>query len=589
LENITETHIVYYCALSMSNLTPRPPHPPPASPAVARVLPMVPEPSLFLEERQRFQSPDLPLAFMESPFRPQITPSAQSNFYSQEMAQPHKFPQMTVASPPLRQRPPSPAPQLARPSQPKPYPSEATLFLNGSITSEIQSRKVQFFTPPDPGPDVHSSALANQQSQADQLQSMRTPQLQHTPQSLPTAAPGSIPPDIMAVLSWQNDQLSKLQEQVARLLSASPLTPEQGRSCQTDSETSPALKQTQSVSTNTSSHWQLNQQDNQNLTHSPQLERTIDLPDYPTSPSASPVQAPDNGGINTLTSPVLGESVSMYEQSGIGSEPKVEELFENILGKVNRLLNQEQSETDSIGEKEKVDSRNYQLRNRMHINSQHVSDKQSDSVRDYPLVASAQAEKNAFNAVGAPSDDGLRMKNVPVTCTPSRDVLRRDTFSNQMPQAYKAPNQDESSKTVPINNYKEATFERLKQLGVSFISPAEFGPTSLPQAYVPNPSPDSSLNMNSLAMRHLSDKQLAQLAAQHRPIEHSFATNEFLAKYGMAEGRPRQDVVNQNHELNPVIHHQTSPQIQRVTSGPHPDLSNRVLDITAIMKQPKLL
>merc|ERR1712042_12394 len=114
---------------------------------------------------------------METPIRPQNNPSVQSNFYSQrEMAQSQKFPQMIVATPPPRQRLPSPAPQqLARSSQAKPYPSEATLFLNGSITSETQSRKVQFFTPTDPGPNVHSSASADKQSRADQFQNTRTP------------------------------------------------------------------------------------------------------------------------------------------------------------------------------------------------------------------------------------------------------------------------------------------------------------------------------------------------------------------------------------------------------------------------------
>ena len=143
-------------------------------------------------------------------------------------------------------------------------------------------------------------------------------------------------------------------------------------------------------------------------------------------------------------SPVLGESVSMYErESQLGSEREEQEMYENILGKVKRLLAQEETPP-----------------------------------------APEQKEEN------------------------SEEEEREET-----------PNQT------------EATWERLKQLGVSFISPADLAPAAsrgeqqynsvwLPQARLPSlhhtsASPDSSLAINNLALKYLSDQELAKLATLH--------------------------------------------------------------------------
>jgi hypothetical protein len=86
-----------------------------------------------------------------------------------------------------------------------------------------------------------------------------------------------------------------------------------------------------------------------------------------------------------------------------------------------------------------------------------------------------------------------------------------------------------------------ATLARLRQLGVSFISPEDLRPAQPPpppsQGPVNHPynsiflpraaattslwsdagvSPDTSLEMNSLALKYLDDVQLSKLAEQHR-------------------------------------------------------------------------
>ncbi len=235
-----------------------------------------------------------------------------------------------------------------------------------------------------------------------------------------------------------------------------------------------------------------------------------------------------------------------------------------------------------------------------------------------------------------------------------------------------------------------ATLARLRQLGVSFISPEDLHPASSgatapseqaptnPPPLAPHPynsiflpraaglsqsslwsedaSPDSSLEINSLALKYLDDTQLSRLAEQHRInskatatastrgedslrgnfigdrhcVDLSLATQEFLQRHGLAEpeGRraPLRDVNGGEYltptttsgrlslsrrprleqqlaarnvppKVNPVL---TGGQEGLVPSGrspfpaartnpPPPEISNRILDITAIRQQPKLL
>ena len=135
----------------MSSHAPRPPHPPPASPAIARVLPMVPEVSLFIHAQVLPSSSPLP----SSPPYPRPSPS-------QQLLHPHLLPPTSQVQPPRPHLPPShhllPQSDLSRVFQ----RSEATLFLSGS--SHIPARRVQFQA--ESAGQQHQ-ACADQQHQAD--------------------------------------------------------------------------------------------------------------------------------------------------------------------------------------------------------------------------------------------------------------------------------------------------------------------------------------------------------------------------------------------------------------------------------------
>jgi hypothetical protein len=216
-----------------------------------------------------------------------------------------------------------------------------------------------------------------------------------------------------------------------------------------------------------------------------------------------------------------------------------------------------------------------------------------------------------------------------------------------------------------------ATLARLRQLGVSFISAEDLRPAPappklpgqghpynsifLPRAACPGqsvwsnnddgPSPDSSLEMNSLALKYLNDAQLSRLAEQHRinsaatsgeggggetgkggggGVDMSFATQEFLKRHGLAQAGeysqrpPLRTVANATGEaatlvarrtgaapLRQLLAAQKTLAANQMANGvqspffvhqqrlqpppPRPEISNRILDITAIRQQPKLL
>merc|ERR1719318_2097150 len=161
------------------------------------------------------------------------------------------------------------------------------------------------------------------------------------------------------------------------------------------------------------------------------------------------------------------------------------------------------------------------------------------------------------------------------------------------------------------------TLDRLRQLGVSFISPSDLVPAPtpappnpynsffLPQATLPsttiiNPSPDTSLAINNLALKYLSDAELARLAGHHqhhqhaskappgqagRQAEYSLASHQFLARYGLG-GDPGQGGHGGTGEAHGQRQH---PPPALPARPPHPampapavSVEDRVLDITAI-------
>jgi len=217
-----------------------------------------------------------------------------------------------------------------------------------------------------------------------------------------------------------------------------------------------------------------------------------------------------------------------------------------------------------------------------------------------------------------------------------------------------------------------STVERLRQMGVSFITPQDLSPKQdaiepagvspvgeggqglpslfLPEARLPSIlkvggySQEVSLDINSLALKYLDDGELGHLAerlgnkkqvswGQHRERErgqadYSIATQQFLARHGLTpqaphsgnnilEGIPRQPLPAARHTPHlqqreefpfPASHDRVLP-FQHPALGPGPSTrlphqptinqqlaanmpatrENRVLDITAIKQQPKLL
>ena len=130
----------------------------------------------------------------------------------------------------------------------------------------------------------------------------------------------------------------------------------------------------------------------------------------------------------------------------------------------------------------------------------------------------------------------------------------------------------------PAQDAATATLNRLRQLGVSFISPEdlsepwtqeprsqEYSALFLPRAACPSQSvwresPDTSLEISSLALKYLDETQLSRLADKHRmganktgvsafvndsSVNMSMATNEFLNRYGLNSDRnPLQPIDN---------------------------------------------
>lgn len=361
----------------------------------------------------------------------------------------------------------------------------------------------------------------------------------------------SIPPELMNLLSWQNEQLRRLQDQVQQLLAASPQSQEgqqtppavsvdssstssspplrrgrgdQGSQLASSNSMPNVLPSTTSVATNTSSLWPDIQKGLARLREVGEEEEEgdlvmrksevmvpreesisqpsihLDLPEYQESPSGD--RRPAN--MTSWSSPVLGESVSMYEELGrqaeaevVEDQEEVAELYHNILGQVKRLLAKE----DNV-----------------------VASPPPPAPLTLPSAASSQS--------------------VPAEAAPS---LKTATSA--------APS------SAPPPNPRIATLARLKEMGVSFINPSEpqlaEQSVFLPRAQLPTQSvfqgasTDSSLDISSLALKYLDDSQLNNLALRHQQgepkkqvkweeqgqshgTELSMASHQFLARHGLS-------------------------------------------------------
>jgi len=355
-------------------------------------------------------------------------------------------------------------------------------------------------------------------------------------------------------------------------------------------------------------------------------------------------------------SPVLGESVSMYEGGSINQEQgqeDVEMMYENILGQVKRLLAQDQGlQHQSEGEQE---------------HGQVVGSEQLPE-QEYQQNVPVQAEVNHESG----QNNLLRKVNLFPKLKSQNDTQPLNTlqrhFLPPVSSEQVVNSHDPQEFSAPTRSTTTATWDRLRQLGVSFISPSDLAPAPpppaatsapfnsvyLPQANIPSntifsPSPDTSLAINSLALKYLSDRELTKLATQHtgggqpapRPTDYSMASHQYMARYGLGQqesgvpNRAQENGVPQGAQgrvgtrpaiatpLRPNVEqnrHQNTPQVETpLQRGPQlaglhrhigppqhvepvqlqgrhsrpalapPDIEGRVLDITAIRQQSKLL
>jgi len=362
-----------------------------------------------------------------------------------------------------------------------------------------------------------------------------------------SALAGEVHPEVLAVLNWQNQQLYKLQDQVSKLLAASPIGNNGNNTTQSpqlnntsEAGCSPILtRKTVSVSTNTSDIWTRDPQnrdtfpqrqrvsnsfnssgaDQQSLvnvtrsdmdlescvggTVSQQPKRNQSVLSGHTSVESQPgtsssLTTPEKftrPGMLSEASPVLGESVSMYQE---------QEMFIDIMDRVKRLLNKEEP----------------------------------------ALVNPDQLQNENTNQNQNNSDEG------------NRDHGVVSSINNASVEQEKSEEQDPTA----------ATWDRLKQLGVSFITPGDLAAGSrensvwIPQAKLPSMSmssyeTDTSLAINNMALKYLTDAELTKLAAMHqnrekkdqsvKPTDLSMASKQFLAKYGLQNNNV-QEIMHQN-------------------------------------------
>jgi len=637
----------------MTSQTPRPPHPPPSCPAIARVTPMVPEASLFVNGQMQMRRAS-PVLHTTETVQQYSMPSRMQSTNAEQF---HRSP--ISVGPPNSQIPPSPhlpptyhlTPQsdLSREFN----MTDATLFLNGGNSEVVPPRKVQFQQP--------SNNINHSSEVRRPLPNVTPPRFTETVQSHQGPVPvtevrGSVPPDIMSILSWQNEQLAKLQDQVNKLLAASPQgasnTSSENKINHQIQQASPILRKNTesnmvSVSTNTSDHWR-----ESTSAKAPKYQAScssndlgkidcLDLPDYQSSTeneNSSETEERLRHQRSFTNSPVLGESASMYERNDI--ENKIAEQqqlpssnqLEDILSQVKRLLAQDDIDNSPASDVSI---------SKTNPNQPHV---------DHPSPSNK-------NLQPLPNKAFLQDYKTPHEVEVVGNVTNNANMSVAVPPH---PLNNETPVTVSTT---KATFDMLRQLGVSFISPSDlanpvattstqmYNSVFLPHANVPafsaNPSPDTSLAMNNLALKYLTDEELSKLAHQNQTkartekrssqVEHSLASQEFLMRYGLGgtgitnnihntqgqEYLPAQAtknnvgqeglVMNQNPTFRPPFQpvsedprisspagyfplHQHQPRFDQknhqvpVVSRPTlPDLSNRVLDITAIKNQPKLL
>ncbi|XP_043267903.1 protein kinase 4-like [Venturia canescens] len=210
----------------------------------------------------------------------------------------------------------------------------------------------------------------------------------------------------------------------------------------------------------------------------------------------------------------------------------------------------------------------------------------------------------------------------------------QDIQENEKTEACTYPSESIEKKDI-LSSVKTATIEQLKMLGISYAEHSQFNgehtqkkvtfdssyiPTVDCQVNVAHPSistteTNTSMHMKTLALKYLSDEQLADLAVHQQGVgatmkqkflsvqgtNMSFATMNYLQRYclvsGMhtlnTDGNGQENVMNQKKPKHfsmpkePVA--QPPARNQSFENSMHRTVSDNILDMTTLKQQPKLL
>ena len=190
---------------------------------------------------------------------------------------------------------------------------------------------------------------------------------------------------------------------------------------------------------------------------------------------------------------------------------------------------------------------------------------------------------------------------------------------------------DETDNRAVLDTVKVATLQQLKKFGISLSENSEakelnnsnkmafdlpFYPrldyqTNMTQATSAVNETNTSMHMKALALKYLTDEQLAELAVQRQgaSVNHlmvsnlqgtnmSFATMRYLQRYQLVPGKNNiqtEDINALQNEMSPkadlkVTNPRNSPK-QRLpfSQTPRTTCPSKILDISALKQQPKLL
>ncbi|XP_076620788.1 uncharacterized protein LOC143341672 [Colletes latitarsis] len=213
-------------------------------------------------------------------------------------------------------------------------------------------------------------------------------------------------------------------------------------------------------------------------------------------------------------------------------------------------------------------------------------------------------------------------------------LLQNSSVIDDQQQDQKKVNQNEKdeSENRALDTVKVATLEQLKKLGISLSENPEhkevnnsnkmafdlsFYPRLDYQANVAHTSTvnetNTSMHMKALALKYLSDEQLAELAVQRQgsaSVKHlmvsnvqgtnmSFATMRYLERYQLLPGKntvQTEDNSKVHVEVPPKVdlkfaNSKSSPVTQRYpfSQTPRTTCPSKILDISTLKQQPKLL